>query len=206
MKKSVVSTVTELWNQDKTIFGNIKSFIITKVTELWEGIKSIFGNIRDSIANAFTGAVNTAIGGLNTLINKVNSVHINIPDWIPGVGGKEIGLNIPQVPTASSKVPALASGGIVTKPTLAMIGEGNESEAVFPLSKLEEFLNNYGTGSTNNNGMVFQIEYKPQIIIQGNGNKEEIQQEVEKGAAKAQADFEIQMNQWLKAQKRRGFA
>lgn len=206
MKNSVVSTVTELWNQATTIFGNIKSSIITKATELWEGIKSIFGNIRDSIANAFTGAVNTAIGGLNTLINKVNSVHINIPDWIPGVGGKEIGLNIPQVPTASSKVPALASGGIVTKPTLAMIGEGNESEAVFPLSKLEEFLNNYGTGSTNNNGMVFQIEYKPQIIIQGNGNKEEIQQEVEKGAAKAQADFEIQMNQWLKAQKRRGFA
>ncbi len=206
MKNSVVSTVTELWNQATTIFGNIKSSIITKATELWEGIKSIFGNIRDSIANAFTGAVNTAIGGLNTLINKVNSVHINIPDWIPGVGGKEIGLNIPQVPTASSKVPALASGGIVTKPTLAMIGEGNESEAVFPLSKLEEFLNNYGTGSTNNNGMVFQIEYKPQIIIQGNGNKEEIQQEVEKGAAKAQADFETQMNQWLKEQKRRGFA
>lgn len=206
MKNSVINTITELWMNVKTTFSNIKDSVITKATELWEGIKSIFGGIRDSIAGAFTGAVNTAIGGLNTLINKVNSVHINIPDWIPGVGGKEIGLNIPQVPTASSKVPALASGGIVTKPTLAMIGEGNESEAVFPLSKLKEFLNNYSSGSTNNNGMVFQIEYKPQIIIQGNGNKEEIQQEVEKGAAKAQADFETQMNQWLKEQKRRGFA
>jgi len=30
----------------------------------------------------------------------------------------------------------LASGGIVTKPTLALIGEGGESEAVIPLSKL----------------------------------------------------------------------
>lgn len=206
MKNSVISTVTELWTNVKTTFGNLKDSVITKATELWEGVKSVFGNIRDSIAGAFTGAVNTAIGGLNTLINKVNSVHINIPDWIPGVGGKEIGLNIPQVPTLSSNVPALASGGIVTKPTLAMIGEGNEKEAVFPLSKLEEFLSNYGSESTNNTGMVFQIEYKPQIIIQGNGKKEEIQQEVEKGAAKAQADFETQMNQWLKAQKRRGFA
>ncbi len=206
MKNSVISTVTEVWTNVKTTFGNLKDSVITKATELWEGVKSVFGNIRDSIAGAFTGAVNTAIGGLNTLINKVNSVHINIPDWIPGVGGKEIGLNIPQVPTLSSNVPALASGGIVTKPTLAMIGEGNEKEAVFPLSKLEEFLSNYGSESTNNTGMVFQIEYKPQIIIQGNGNKEEIQQEVEKGAAKAQADFETQMNQWLKAQKRRGFA
>ncbi len=35
------------------------------------------------------------------------------------------------------KVPKYAKGGIVTKPTLAMIGEGGESEAVIPLSKLE---------------------------------------------------------------------
>lgn len=34
----------------------------------------------------------------------------------------------------------LATGGIVTKPTLAMIGEGKESEAVIPLSKLENFV------------------------------------------------------------------
>jgi hypothetical protein len=30
----------------------------------------------------------------------------------------------------------LASGGVATGPTLAMIGEGSESEAVLPLSKL----------------------------------------------------------------------
>jgi len=36
-------------------------------------------------------------------------------------------------------IPGLATGGIVTKPTLAMIGEGGESEAVIPLSKLSSF-------------------------------------------------------------------
>jgi hypothetical protein len=35
-------------------------------------------------------------------------------------------------------IPGLAEGGIVTGPTLAMIGEGGESEAVIPLSKLSE--------------------------------------------------------------------
>ena len=137
---------------------------------------------------------------MNTLIDKVNSVHISVPDWIPGVGGKDIGLNIPQVP-------AFASGGIVTKPTLAMVGEGNESEAIFPLSKLEEFLNNYGTNdSANDSGTVFQIEYKPQIIIQGNVNKAEIKREVERASADAQRDFEAQMQQFLKDFKRRSFA
>lgn len=36
----------------------------------------------------------------------------------------------------------LASGGVVTKPTLAMVGEGNESEAVMPLSKLGSMMQN----------------------------------------------------------------
>jgi len=200
MKNSIITTATEIWNNVKTIFTNMKDSVISKASEIWTAIKTIFGNIKDSIAGAFTGAVNTAISGLNTLIDKVNSIHINIPSWIPGVGGKDIGLNIPQVP-------ALASGGIVTKPTLAMIGEGNESEAVFPLSKLEEFLTNYGAGNTTteNSGMVFQIEYKPQIILQGNADKTEIKQEIEKAEANAQRDFKEQMKQWIKEQKRYGF-
>ena len=44
-------------------------------------------------------------------------------------------------------IPALAEGGIVTKPTLALIGEGRESEAVIPLSKLDTMTNS-------NNGAV----------------------------------------------------
>jgi hypothetical protein len=40
------------------------------------------------------------------------------------------------------KLLGLASGGIVTGPTLAMIGEGSESEAVMPLSKLDSVMSN----------------------------------------------------------------
>jgi hypothetical protein len=39
-----------------------------------------------------------------------------------------------------SGIRKMASGGIVSKPTIAMIGEGNEPEAVFPQSKLENFV------------------------------------------------------------------
>lgn len=41
-------------------------------------------------------------------------------------------------------VPALATGGIVTGPTLAMVGEGGESEVVMPLSELYKTLKYYG--------------------------------------------------------------
>jgi hypothetical protein len=56
-----------------------------------------------------------------------------------GLGLKDV-LNL-------SKVPALSSGGIVTGPTMALIGEGNESEAVLPLSKLNSMINNNGGGT-----------------------------------------------------------
>jgi hypothetical protein len=48
----------------------------------------------------------------------------------------------------------LASGGIATGPTLAMIGEGSESEAVLPLSKLGNIMqNSFNAGSMNGNSM-----------------------------------------------------
>ena len=44
----------------------------------------------------------------------------------------------------------LADGGLVTGPTLAMIGEGNESEAVLPLSKLGNIMqSSFNAGSMN---------------------------------------------------------
>ena len=43
-------------------------------------------------------------------------------------------------------IPMLESGGVVTGPTLAMIGEGNESEAVIPLSKLDTMIGSGGGG------------------------------------------------------------
>ena len=44
--------------------------------------------------------------------------------------------NIPQIPM-------LATGGIATAPTLAMVGEGGEPEAVLPLSKLAQLLDDW---------------------------------------------------------------
>ena len=74
-------------------------------------------------------------------------------------------LNTPvtvNVPTASGVVP-LAQGGIVTKPTLSLIGEGGEPEAVIPLSKMRETM---GGGITVNiqTGVGDPIEIGRQVV------------------------------------------
>jgi hypothetical protein len=52
-------------------------------------------------------------------------LSFSVPDWVPGLGGK--GWDVPDIPM-------LANGGIVTRPTLALIGESGP-EAVIPLNR-----------------------------------------------------------------------
>ena len=78
--------------------------------------------------------INAIISLINKAFSAIGSVSVSIPDWVPGMGGQTFSFEMPQIPM-------LANGGIVTKPTLAMIGEGAEDEAVLPISKLKNFIN-----------------------------------------------------------------
>lgn len=103
---------------------------------LWntsEKFRNFFIGMWDDIKNGFKSAVNWMIDGLNKLIKGLNKLKIDFPKWIPGIGGKTFGLDIPEIPK-------LANGGIVSDPTLAMIGEAGK-EAVVPLEN-SGFLDN----------------------------------------------------------------
>lgn len=54
------------------------------------------------------------------------------------------------------KLPELAEGGIVSKATVAMIGEGREPEAVIPLSKIGQVAADMGHG---NQGNTFNLHF-----------------------------------------------
>jgi phage-related protein len=62
--------------------------------------------------------------------NSIGKLSFKFPSFVPGFGGK--GFDVPNIPM-------LAQGGIVTSPTLALIGEGNGPEAVIPLNRMGEF-------------------------------------------------------------------
>ena len=90
---------------------------------IWNGMKATVSLVVDEIK----GYVNLLIGALNLMIRGANKIKIEVPKWVPKIGGKGWSLNIPEIPS-------LAAGGIVTSPTLAMIGERGP-EAVIPLNK-----------------------------------------------------------------------
>lgn len=81
---------------------------------------------------------NGVIEGLNTLIGKLNQFDIDVPDWVPIIGGKNVSFKLPTIPTIKApQLPSFASGGIVSQPTLAMVGDNRQSaEAIAPLHEL----------------------------------------------------------------------
>lgn len=131
--KIINSLLTPI-NQILRLFGDweITAEQINKwLQNLPSDLTKLKTKIRDTFSDLPKLLINPVISMLNTLIDGLNRISFEVPNWVPGVGGKSFGINIPRIP-------ALAEGGIVTRPTLALIGEGGESEAVIPLSRLGE--------------------------------------------------------------------
>ena len=103
--------------------------------------------IGDKVRGVFTGVVNTVKNAMRNVLlyiaNAINSVSRNVNRLI-GAFNRLPGPNIPYVPTLS--VPAFADGGVVSGPTLAMVGEAGP-EYIVPERKAAAFAMNYLNGA-----------------------------------------------------------
>ena len=162
----------------KAIFQNIIDFINNVFSGNWEAawdnIVNIFGNLFGMIVNLAKAPINGVISAINWVLEKINSISVTIPDWVPLVGGETLGFNIPTIPQ-------LAEGGVATSPTLAEIGEGGEPEAVMPLSKLADLLDNWprpkpGGGGSQPGGDGETIVFSPVFNFYGKADREDVEE------------------------------
>lgn len=132
----------------------------------WNAIVQTFGSIFAGIESMASAPINAVISLVNSLISSINSISFDIPSWVPGLGGQHFSMNVPSIP-------ALASGGITTGPTTALIGEGSEQEAVLPLSKLSNLISTGSvSGGRSSEPASAPITFAPQITITGNADKD----------------------------------
>lgn len=140
-------------------------FIVDKIKGVWQAIKDFWngkivpglravgefvGKIFDGIWNGIKTAINWVLGGINGLmsgitnginfvIRALNKLHFDIPDWIPGIGGKTFGFNIPEI--KAWQIPLLAKGAVIppNAPFAAVLGDqrhGTNVEA--PLDTIKQ--------------------------------------------------------------------
>ena len=162
----------------KAIFQNIIDFISNVFSgnwsAAWQNIVNIFGNLFGMIVNLAKAPINGVISAINWVLEKINSISVTIPDWVPLVGGQTLDFNIPTIPQ-------LAEGGVATSPTLAEIGEGGEPEAVMPLSKLADLLDNWprpkpGGGGSQPGGDGETIVFSPVFNFYGKADREDVEE------------------------------
>lgn len=91
----------------KTIFEGVITFITGVFSgnwrQAWEGVRSIFTGIFDTLGALFKAPINAVITLINKAIAGINGLNITIPDWVPGLGGKTFGLNIPEIPMLAQR-------------------------------------------------------------------------------------------------------
>jgi len=117
---------------------------------LWEDLALFFQDILNGLIGGFEGFVNGMIDGINSVIRALNRLEISAPEWLTDLTGiTSFGVNISEVGRVSLPRVALAEGGLVTRPTNALIGEAGP-EMVIPLDRFESMLGERGDGRTLN--------------------------------------------------------
>lgn len=121
--------VGSVWENIKLIFSGVIGFINSVFAGDWAGawnyVVQIFTGIFGAIADIAKAPLNAVISLINAAIGGINSLSIDIPEWVPAVGGQHFGMNIPQLPM-------LAKGGITNGVSIA--GEAGP-ESVIPLKR-----------------------------------------------------------------------
>jgi phage-related protein len=130
------------WDGICSVFSTVAKFFSDIFSKAWQGIVNVFSplgevfvNIKDGIISVFKTVVNGLITGINTVIGLPFKGLNGILDTIQNInilGVMPFGWLTWRAPVP--EIPKLARGGIVDKPTYAMVGEAGK-EAVMPLER-----------------------------------------------------------------------
>jgi hypothetical protein len=125
-----VLAIAKNWDRIKAGASNAVSAITGILGRLVGFVTGMPSKIGRAAVGMFDGIKNAFQSSINWLIDKWNGLSFSLPSFnthIPGVG------TVGGFSISPPNIPRLAKGGIVSRPTLAMIGEAGP-EAVVPLS------------------------------------------------------------------------
>ena len=191
-----INFITPAFQGLVTILQNIIEFVVNVFTGSWEAawnnVTNIFGTIWGGIVGLAKAPINAVIGIINSAISAINSISVTIPDWSPIMPGKTLGFNIPTIPM-------LATGGTITEPMLAVVGDAPET--IVPHGNTPRNRALLGEAAAGVGASVGGTVVNFNVTISG-GNTEEVRQ----GILEAEDEFERRMDAYFARKARVSFA
>ena len=176
--------ISGLFNSIKQWLSGIIEFISGVFTgdwtKAWEGVKDIFKGIWNGIITAVEYAINFIINGINLLISALNTIHFEVPDWVPLIGGSSFGISIPLVSNVA--LPRLAQGAVIppNREFLAVLGDQKSGTNIeTPLATMvqafKQAMNDTGGMGGRQITVVMQLDHRELGRAVYNLNNEETQ-------------------------------
>lgn len=148
---ALVAGFVLLWNKSEAFRG----FFIG----LWDGIVTA---VKRPI-NLLLTMINAVIEGVNFMVRGLNKININVPSWVPGLGGKSLGFNLGEI----NKIPLLANGGVL-KSGSAIVGEaGAELLTMFKNQAIVTPLNGQARSAAQGSGQPIILHSQTDLIMDG---------------------------------------
>lgn len=149
----------------------------------WEGIKTIFKGIWDMLASIIKTPINTLLSGVEFMINKlidgfnalkkaINKISFDVPDWVPGIGGKTWGFNLEM--SNPITIPRLASGGVLSEEAIVKVAEYSNAksnpEIISPKDMMKETMKEAieESGMNNQTAQKVEADVTGELRIDGN--------------------------------------
>lgn len=106
---------------------------------VWDRIKSGIKSAVNGIIGFINGMIQAAVNGLNRVIDAINTLSFDVPDWVPGIGGSSLGFDFSHI--TAPQIPYLAQGAVIppNREFMAVLGDqshGTNVEA--PLATIQQ--------------------------------------------------------------------
>jgi len=116
----IYTTVETVWNK-------VSTFIDTGISNVVGFVTAIPGAIKEAVTGAFDPLKEAFKSAVNFIIDGWNGLSFTIPGFDPPGPG-----SFPDITISTPNIPRLAKGGVIDSATLALVGEGGETEIVTP--------------------------------------------------------------------------
>ncbi len=171
---AVLMAIVMLTGNGEQLLGNLKDVFngfLKFVTGIFtgdlemavEGTEQMLKGLVNTALTIVGSLVNFIIMGLNWLIEKINSISFDVPDWVPEIGGKKLSPNIPAIKEWT--IPQLATGAVIppNREFLAVLGDQkNGTNIETPLSTMvdafKQAMMETGGGGRSGGDVVLQID------------------------------------------------